>query len=65
MSRSPVVWKDKIIGGTVRGHLVGYHAADGQSAFTVQLSGVVTGLVGFDDVLYVGTQEGILYAVRP
>jgi outer membrane protein assembly factor BamB len=59
------VWKDKIVGGTVHGHLVGYHATNGQSALSVKLSGVVTGLVGFDDVLYVGTQEGILHAVRP
>jgi outer membrane protein assembly factor BamB len=65
LGRSPVVWNDKLVGGTVRGHLVAYHATDGQPAPTVQLSGVVTGLVGFDDVLYVGTQEGTLYAVRP
>jgi len=65
LSRSPVVWNDKIVGGTVRGYLVGYHPTNGQSILTVQLSGVVTGLVGFNDVIYVGTQEGILYAVRP
>jgi len=63
--RSPVLWNDKLIGGTVRGHVLGYQTIDGRLDSIVQLKGVVTGLAGFDDVLYVGTQEGILYAVRP
>lgn len=63
--RSPVMWHDKVMGGTVRGHVLGYRATDGRSELVVQLKGVVTGLVGFDDVLYVGTQEGTLYALRP
>lgn len=63
--RSPVVWRDRLAGGTVRGQVVGYRASDGAPEFTVQLTGVVTGVIGVDDVLFVGTQEGTLYALRP
>ena len=63
--RITVLWHDKVVAGTVRGHLVGYNVIDGQAGPVVQLNGVVTGLAGSDTILHVGTQEGTLHAVRP
>jgi len=57
LGRPPVAWNDRLIGGTVRGHIVQYNITDGQSTPIIQLRGVVAGLVGFHEVLYVGTQE--------
>ena len=65
LSRSPVAWNDRIVAGTTRGQVVGCRAVDGHPAPEIELGGVVTGLVGYEDVLYVGTQKGTLYAVRP
>jgi outer membrane protein assembly factor BamB len=65
ISRSPILWNDKVIGGTVNGHVLGYYVSDGNQALSFQLTGVVAGITGYGDILYVGTQEGTLYAFQP
>ncbi len=65
LGRSPVAWNEQLVMGTTGGHLVRYRVTDGQPTPIVQLKGVVTGLTGYGEELYVGTQEGTLYALRP
>ena len=52
--------------GTPSGELSAYCAADGSLAWSHKLSAsAIRAVGGSDDVLYVGTPQGTLYAVRP
>ena len=64
-TRSPIEWNHLIVLGTVDGQVLGFNSVDGGKNLTFQVNGIVTGIGSYNDTLYVGTQEGILYAVRP
>jgi outer membrane protein assembly factor BamB len=59
------VWKNTVILGTSSGEVTGYCVADGTKAWSLNVRGSVRSIGGSDDALYVTTQGGSLYALRP
>jgi len=61
----PLVWKDLVIVGTTDGLVNGFRTGTGEPALELTLEGRIRGLGACDDVLYVGTLNGNLFACRP
>jgi outer membrane protein assembly factor BamB len=59
------VWKNTVILGTSSGEVTGYCVADGTKGWSHTVRGSVRSIGGSDDALYVTTQGGSLYALRP
>lgn len=58
--------ENTIVLGTPSGELIAYCAADGALAWSHTLSAApIRSIGGSDEMLYVGTPEGTLYALRP
>lgn len=65
MSDQPHVWKDWIIAGNCKGDVVAYRVADGKTAWSDHVKGCVRSFGHDDSTLYIGVQEGTVYAYRP
>lgn len=59
------VWSQSAVVASPSGEIVAYCAADGTKAWSRAVSGTVRAIGGADDMLYVSTSEGSLYAIRP
>jgi outer membrane protein assembly factor BamB len=59
------VWGPAAVVGSPSGEVVAYCVADGTKAWSRTVSGTVRAIGGADDMLYVGTTDGTLYAIRP
>jgi len=64
-SEQPHVWKDWVIAGSCKGDVVAYWAADGKPAWSDHVKGCVRSFGHDDSMLYIGVQEGTVYAYRP
>jgi len=64
-SEEPHVWKDWIIAGNCKGDVVAYRAADGKQAWSARVKGCIRSFGHDDSTLYIGAQEGTVYAYRP
>lgn len=64
-SEQPHVWKDWIIAGNCKGDVVAYRAADGKPAWSEHVKGCVRSFGHDESTLYIGVQEGTVYAYRP
>lgn len=64
-SEKPHVWKDLIIAGNCGGELVAYRAADGAPQWRDSLKGCIRSIAHDNGLLYIGTQEGTIYAYAP
>jgi len=64
-SPQPLVWKGLVIVGKQIGMVHAFHTGSGEEAFTLTLEGRVRGLGAHEDVIYVGTMNGNLFACRP
>lgn len=58
------LWETNVIVGSTKGLLVAYDVELGEPAWRHQLEGAIRGIGHTDDVLLVGTFEGMLYALR-
>src|SRR5262249_47056477 len=63
-SSRPYLWQGVVLAGTVKGELQAFRAGDGTPQWSYALTGVIRGIGHGDRDLYVGTQAGMLYAVR-
>lgn len=63
-SERPYVSKGVIIAGNCRGELAGFRATDGAPQWKTNVKGCIRSIGGDDDNLYVGVQEGTVYALR-
>lgn len=64
-SSRPYVWKDYIVVGDLAGKLFAFRQKDGSLGWSKQFpSRVVRGLGFTNDLLYVGMQGGMIYALR-
>ena len=61
----PQVWKSLVLAGNCQGRLSAFSAATGEEIWSEQLKGCIRSIGVSGDVLYVGAQEGFLYALRP
>ena len=60
-SARPYVWRDTVLAGD-GDDLVAFRVSDGARAWSHQLPGVIRGIGVSDDVLYVGSREGAVFA---
>jgi len=58
-------WRDTVVVGTPKGEVAAYCTVDGSPAWSHTVPGRVRAVGGSGDILYIGTVEGTLYAVRP
>ena len=61
---STVIWKGLIVIGNAAGDVFGLNPQDGSPAWSHHFKGIITSTGASGDVLYVGTQEGMVFAVR-
>lgn len=64
-SEKPHIWKGLIIAGNCRGELAAYRAADGAPQWRDSLKGCIRSIADDGGLLYIGTQEGTVYAYTP
>ncbi len=60
----PYVYDGLLFLGTTEGAVIEYRLADGKPLRQTKIGGVIRGIRLVDGVLYVGTQDGVIYAVQ-
>lgn len=60
----PFRWRGAVLTGATDGTLIALDPADGRVLWTVDLEGRIRGLGAHGDVLLVGTEQGVLHALR-
>jgi outer membrane protein assembly factor BamB len=63
-SERPSVWKGLVLAGNCRGELAAFRASDGAPQWKLNLKGCIRSVGNSDDMLFVGVQEGTVYALR-
>jgi outer membrane protein assembly factor BamB len=61
-SSRPYVWRGSVLAATVQGELVAFRAGDGMPQWSRVFTGMIRGIGQDDGTLYLGTQEGMIYA---
>jgi outer membrane protein assembly factor BamB len=64
-SEQPHLWKEWVIAGNCRGEIRAYRVTDGILAWRAHLQGCIRSFGHDASTLYVGVQEGTVYAYRP
>ena len=62
-SERPFIWKGLIVAGNCRGELAAFRASDGARQWTFDLTGCIKSIGASGDMLFVGVQEGMVYAL--
>ena len=62
-SERPFVWRGLIFAGNCRGELAAFRASDGARQWTFDLTGCIRSIGGSGNMLFVGVQEGMVYAL--
>jgi outer membrane protein assembly factor BamB len=62
-SERPHLWKGMVLAGNCRGELAAFRASDGASQWKLSLKGCIRSIGNSDDILFVGVQEGTVYAL--
>ncbi|HEX3091321.1 MAG TPA: hypothetical protein VHW72_01795, partial [Candidatus Angelobacter sp.] len=65
MSDQPHVWRNWIIAGNCKGDMAAYRTSDGKMAWTDHVKGCIRSFGHDDSTLYIGVQEGTVYAYQP
>jgi outer membrane protein assembly factor BamB len=63
-SFQPLVWGEVVVAGTEAGEIRAFKLSDGSPVWSQQLEGEIKGLGAVGDVLFVGTLQGRVYALR-
>jgi outer membrane protein assembly factor BamB len=63
-SSRPYLWRGSILAGTEAGELVALSIRDGMAIWSRRVDGVIRGIGHDGDVVFVGTQRGVVFAVR-
>lgn len=61
-SSRPYVWRGSVLAATTKGELFAFRASDGMPLWSRSFVGMVRGIGQDDHTLYLGTQEGMIYA---
>jgi outer membrane protein assembly factor BamB len=59
------IFDQTLVTGTEFGELIAYDLVSGDQEWSFELGGAIRSIGSFGDVLYVGTLEGLVYAVAP
>lgn len=58
----PHVWKENIIAGNCRGEVAAFRASDGTPQWNLNVKGCIRAIGSSGNILFVGVQEGTVYA---
>src|SRR6266545_1407765 len=61
-SERPHLWKDFVVAGNCRGGLAAFRATDGEPQWKLNVKGCIRSIGSSDNMLFVGVQEGTIYA---
>jgi outer membrane protein assembly factor BamB len=61
----PRAWRQSVLVGNATGELVAFRLSDGEPEWSHKLKGIITSIGSTGGLLYIGTQEGTIYAFRP
>ena len=61
-SERPHIWKGLVIAGNCRGEVAAFRASDGEPQWKLNVKGCVRSIGSSGDMLFVGVQEGTVYA---
>lgn len=61
-SSRPYLWRGSVLAATVKGELFAFRAGDGMPFWSRAFVGMIRGIGQDDRTLYLGTQEGMIYA---
>ena len=61
-SQRPHLWNDFVVAGNCRGEMAAFRARDGEPQWNLNLKGCITSLGSSGNMLFVGVQEGTIYA---
>jgi len=64
-SDMPRLWKGLVLAGNCQGRLAAFSEGTGKLIWSEELTGCLRSIGISDDLLYVGAQQGMLYAIRP
>jgi outer membrane protein assembly factor BamB len=64
-SEQPHIWKNWVIAGNCNGDVMAYRSADGKLAWSEHVKGCVRSFGHDGSTLYIGVQEGTVYAYQP
>lgn len=64
-SEQPHVWRDVVVAGDCAGGITAFAAADGALRWKTDVTGCIRSIASSGELLFVGAQEGMVYAVRP
>ena len=63
-SQRPHLWKEFVVAGNCRGDLAAFRATDGAKQWNLSLKGCIRSIGSSGDMLFVGVQEGTVYAYQ-
>jgi outer membrane protein assembly factor BamB len=63
-SDMPRLWNGVVLAGSCQGKLAAFSAATGKLIWSEELTGCLRSIGTSDDLLYIGVQQGMLYAIR-
>jgi len=63
-SERPLLWKGLAVAGNCRGEVVAFRASDGMPQWKYKVEGCIRSIGSDDNVLFVGVQEGSVYALK-
>lgn len=64
-SEQPHLWKGWVIAGSCHGDIAAYRASDGALEWTEHVQGCIRSFGHDESTLYIGVQQGTVYAYRP
>lgn len=64
-SHQPYLWRGTTIGGTDDGQVTAHRLSDGSQDWSYKFAGPIGGIGGDQNVLYIGTRKGTVFAYRP
>lgn len=64
-SEQPAIWRDRLVVGDCAGLMSAFSIADGTPDWDLKVTGCIRSITSSNDLLFIGTQEGVVSAVRP
>lgn len=63
-SYQPLPWRGWVVVGTSEGRVIAFDLESGETVWSLEVQGIVRGVGGDGDVIYVGTLDGMVYACK-
>lgn len=64
-SEQPHLWRDVVVSGDCAGVVTAFAVADGKPRWKTEVKGCIRSISSSAELLFLGAQEGMVYAIRP